>query len=164
MTEKIDPKVLEDGSVLRNLISIFMENRCEETLVPVLACLRDSIVWIPCTAILSDKDQEELLKNLEIGSDFQNKDPIRFVPDILMDSAGTRWFPIFTNPDEASEEYKAGFSFIPVDSLAALDMAKSHDTVGIVIDAQTLGLEIPFEVSKIIEKIKSGKRTKGRRK
>ena len=156
MIEKIDPKVLEDGSVLRHLIAIFIENRSEETLVPVLACIRDSTVWIPCTAILSEQDQEEILKNTEVGRTFQNNDPIRFVPDVLMDSEKTRWFPVFTNPDEAAEEYKAGFSFIPVDSLVALDMAKSNNTAGFVIDAQTLGFEIPLEVLSIIKKIESG--------
>lgn len=149
----IDPKVLEDGSVLRNLISIFVADRCEEKVFPVLSCLRDSTVWIPCTAIMSEADEEYLLQNLEVGMEFQNSDPIRLVPDVLMDLEKVRWFPIFTSPDEAAEDYRTGFSFIPVDCITALNMAKANDTVGIVIDAQTLGFEVPQEIFNIIEKI-----------
>ena len=72
-----------------------------------------------------------------------------------MDYEGTRWFPVFTSPDEAAEDYKTGFSFIQMDSLAALDKAKANDTAGFVIDAQTLGFEIPLEVLRIMEKIES---------
>lgn len=47
MEEYIDAKTLESGKVLLYLKHNFLENRSQETLFPLLSCLRDSQVLVP---------------------------------------------------------------------------------------------------------------------
>lgn len=45
--EFIDPKYLEDGKVLNKLKELFLANQTKEALTPLLACLRDAVVFTP---------------------------------------------------------------------------------------------------------------------
>ena len=135
---------LEDGKMLRNAISKFTSERNEENLIDVLQILRDSWVWVPCTAILSDRDNdklEQMVKGCEdnldemIGQDFVANDNIRLVPDILK-NGDDYYFPIFTD-EESMGEYGKDFSKVARHILDVIPLAKNNEknVKGIVINA-----------------------------
>ena len=152
-------KTLEDGKVLKVLVDNFLNNRNEKTLLPFLSCLRDSIVWVPVTPYFSERDEEQLLSHLEVGYEFKTEDPIRMKPDILEAPDGDKWFPIFSSEDEVVGEYKdLHFSYVPIRTLDCLNMAHNYESdgvKGIVLDAFTRGLNIPFEISDIMRNLPS---------
>ena len=153
--KKSDSNVLEDGKVLIALADMFNKNRCVETVIPLLACLHDSIVFVPTTAILSERDQQTALNNLEVGSIFTNEDPIRMKPDILKAPDNTLWFPIFSNEESIDSDYKAGFSIIPMKAIDCVKMAHTFEGVqGLVLDAFTNPVPLTFEVADMIETVK----------
>ena len=94
MSNYIDPKVLESGNVLRYLKLEFLEQPSKETLFPFLECMRDSIVYVPMNAILSENDQLRL-KNVKVGTRWKNEDEIRMRPDILKSPDGKESIPEF---------------------------------------------------------------------
>ena len=155
---------LEDGSVLRSAISKFNEDRNQDNLIDVLELLRDSYVWIPCNAILSEEDQAKLEKQIEetngnidslIGEIFTNEESIRMVPDIIQNGEDF-FFPVFTS-EEAMGEYGNSFSKLQKHFLEAIPLARNNDKkpVGIVIDAFSEPMVIDKELFEVIENMKS---------
>lgn len=155
MGDYIERKTLEDGKVLLVLKHGFIENRCTETFIPFLSCLRDSEVWVPMIAILSEADQQSLLGVRE-GDLWQNKEEIRMKPDTLRSPDGKLWFPVFTQKEQIPEDYAQGFSIVPLPTLRCLNMAHAIDGVeGIVVDAFTDTVVLEFELADIMENIPS---------
>ena len=155
---------LEDGSMLRSAISKFNEDRNQDNLIDVLELLRDSYVWIPCNAILSEEDQAKLQKRIEetngnidslIGEIFTNEESIRMVPDILQNGEDF-FFTVFTS-EEAMGEYGNSFSKLQKHFLEAIPLARNNDKkpVGIVIDAFSEPMVIDKELFEVIENMKS---------
>ena len=135
-SSRITPEDLEDGRVLEAAIHTFNEARTMEHLLDIMAILRDSYVWVPCNAIMSDADQARLTaKDLKIGEEFTTHDQIRMVPDILQ-SGDEFFFPVFSNI-EAMGEYGNGFSKVQKPFLESLVLARNNekDLAGIVINA-----------------------------
>lgn len=56
----ITKKNYEDGSILEAAVHAFKEERNKPNFVNLLVALCNSYVWIPCTAVLSEKDQTRL--------------------------------------------------------------------------------------------------------
>lgn len=135
---------LEDGKMLKEAISRFNSERNERNLIDVLQILRDSWLWVPCTAILSDRDNDKLermVKGLEenldelVGQDFVANDNIRFVPDILKNGEDF-YFPAFSDEEEMGE-YGRDFSKVARHILDVIPLAKNNEknVKGIVINA-----------------------------
>lgn len=55
--------------MLKNLIISFSLDRTQEHFLNVLVFLRDSLVWIPCNAVVSDANQNTLLEMIENTGD-----------------------------------------------------------------------------------------------
>ena len=130
--------------MLRDAIFKFALERNEENLIDVLQILRDSWVWVPCTAILSDRDNdklEQMVKGCEenlddmIGRDFVANDSIRLVPDILK-NGDDFYFPVFSD-EESMGEYGKDFSKVARHILDVIPLAKNNEknVKGIVINA-----------------------------
>ncbi len=115
--------LLEDGTFLKQVISICNRNRTQLNLFRLLKILRDSWVWIPCNTIMSDVDHEawskivmDALDNDDldslIGLEVSNQDSIRLVPDILQNGDAfsepfiipTEIFSIIAKMDSSIEE------------------------------------------------------------
>ena len=94
MDNYVDPKTLESGNILNQLKMDLIENRTREDFIFLLGCLRDSMVWVPTTAILSERDLNTLV-GLKVGDILTSQDEIRMRPDILLSPDQKRWFPIF---------------------------------------------------------------------
>lgn len=159
---KLTAEDLEDGSMLEQAISTFNSERTKEHLIDVMIILRDSYVWIPCNAIMSENDQARILEMIEsaekgslVGSTFSNNDDVRMVPDILQ-NGDKYFFPVFSNV-EAMGDYGNNFSKIQKHFLEALRMARANkkNVVGIVINAFSEPMIIDGELFDVIENMKS---------
>ena len=144
--KKFTEEELEDGSVLKAAIGTFNAERNERNFIEVLQLLRDSNIWVPCTAVMSERDQkrfEELLADLDgnfeklEGKEFVALDETRFIPDILQ-NGDALFFPVFSS-DEEMGEYGNNFSKVGKHFLEALVLAKNNenDLAGIVVNAFT---------------------------
>lgn len=107
----LKPEDLEDGCMLRSAITAFNTNRTEQGLIEIMEILRDSYVWVPCNAILSDVDQKafaELISNAGndlksmVGMELSNQENIRMVPDILQ-NGDDFFFPAFISTEDMGE-------------------------------------------------------------
>ena len=163
-TAYITRQDLEGGRMLRDAIRGFNSERNENNLFNVMELLRDSNVWVPCTAVFSETDQqalEEMVKNA--GDDLSSlkgkvmtsKDQIRMVPDILQNGEHF-FFPVFSSDDEMGE-YGDGFSKIETDFLHAINLARNNEKElkGIVVDAFSEPFVLDVELFDIVEKMKS---------
>lgn len=157
---------LEDGTLLKNAISTFNNERTEAHFIDVLEFLRDSYVWVPCNAVLSDADYasvEKMVKEAEagpgldslIGQEMSNQDNIRLIPDILQNSDAF-FFPVFTSVEEMGE-YGDGFSKVEKHFLEVMVLAESNEknVAGIVVNAFTTPFVLNRGLFDVVEKMKS---------
>lgn len=164
--DPITSELLEDGSFLKRAISICSRNRTQINLIKLSGILRDSWVWIPCTAVMSDADQEMWDKAVKpaqdgegldslIGQEFTNKDTIRMIPDILQ-NGDQFFFPVFTSAEEMGE-YGEHFSKVQKHFLEAVNLAVNNEknVSGIVINAFSDPFVVPREMFDAITKLKS---------
>ena len=164
--DPITADLLEDGSFLKKATEICNRNRTQLNLIKLARILRDSWVWIPCNAILSDADYEAMTKAVmeaqEKGGldslvvmELTNQDNIRMVPDILQ-NGDDFFFPVFTSAEEMGE-YGERFSKIQKHFLEAVNLAKNNEknVKGIVINAFSEPFVIPRELFDVIDGIKS---------
>ena len=152
---------LEGGTLLKSAVHVYVEDTILRNILTVLVILRDSYVWIPCTAVFSDADQKminemasgDLEELLEKG--FTTEDPVRMVPDILQ-KGDDLFFPIFSSAEEMGE-YGDGFSKVEKHMLEALVLARNNEKkpVGIVLNAFSEPFVIGKEVWDFIEQMES---------
>jgi hypothetical protein len=163
-SKKITAKDLEDGSMLEAAVTTFIAERTEANFLDILEILRDSWVWVPCTAVMSDADQarmEEMIRlcngNLEKmkGMEFAPQDNTRLIPDILQNKDGF-FFPIFSTSEEMGE-YGNNFSKIQKHMLDVISLARNNEKapIGIVLNAFSQPFILDKEVWDIVEKMKS---------
>lgn len=137
----IKPETLESGAVLKALILQFLEDRKEETLYPVLQCLRDSLVWIPGTMQMNEEDLQKFA-NGKVGDTISNDYEIKFVPDILQ-NGDEKFFPVFSSAEEMGD-YGAHFSKVQKHFFEAMSYAVGkEETVGIVVNAFSTPFVVP---------------------
>lgn len=167
-SQKITAADLEDGSMLEEAVTAFNNERTEPHLIDILEILRDSYVWIPCNAVLSDEDQKywnDIAQKLTddpdadptdlIGKEFKTVGATRMIPDILQ-KGGQFLFPIFTTT-EAMGEYGDNFSRVQRHMLEVIPLARNNekDLAGIVLNAFTEPFVLDKEIWDIVENMKS---------
>lgn len=164
--DPITAELLEDGSFLKRAVEICNRNRTQLNLIKLAKILRDSWIWIPCNAILSDADYEAWSKvvleagengdlDSVVGHEFTNQDDIRFVPDILQ-NGDNYFFPVFTTEEEMGE-YGEHFSKLGKHFLEAAALARNNekDVKGIVINPFSDAFVVPREMFEIIANMES---------
>lgn len=157
---------LEDGKMLEEAVHRFNSERTEQNLFDVLEILRDSYVWVPCNAIMSEADHARLMEMIGdiederlcerlVGKEFTVHDETRFVPDILI-SGDDFYFPIFSTV-EAMGEYGKGFSKVRRHILDVIPLARNneHKPVAIVLNAFSEAFEIHKDLWDVLENAKS---------
>lgn len=91
-SRKLTAEDLEDGTLLKEAVAVFNKERIEDHFLDVLEFLRDSYVWIPYNAVMSEADMarfEQAMKDAGddlsalVGEEFTTNDEIRLVPDIF---------------------------------------------------------------------------------
>ena len=161
---RLTPEDLEDGTILKKLVSTFNADRTEENLFNVFQVMRDSYVWIPCNAIMSEADEANMKEFLESHMDnseglenaeFTTTDQIRLVPDILT-NGDQFFFPIFTTAEDMGE-YGDNFSKVQKHFLEVLPLARNNekDVSGIVLNAFGEPFVLVKELFDAVERIKS---------
>ncbi|MEA4923506.1 MAG: SseB family protein [Eubacteriaceae bacterium] len=132
---------LEDGSMLEAAVAKFNKERNEQNLLSIIEILRDSNVWVPCTAVT--------------GEDSAAKDNFRLVPDILQNGEAL-YFPMFSTV-KAMGDYGNDFSKIQKHMLEVITMAKTNakEPVGIVLNAFSEPFVLDKEIWDIVEKMGS---------
>lgn len=163
---QITPELLEGGTFLKRAIEICNRNRTGLNVIKLMKILRDSYVWIPCNAILSDADYNnwsKLVKDAEkkdalvsiVGTTLQNQDDIRLAPDILQKDE-CFYFPIFSAADEMGD-YGKNFSKIEKHFLEAVNLARNNqkNICGIVINAFTEPYIVPKDFFEMITEMPS---------
>lgn len=161
----ITAKDLEDGKMLKWAISVFNENPTMEKCLKILALLRDSYVWIPCSSVMSDNDQKRMAKMINEangdldklkGMNFVTKDEMRLIPDIFQ-RGEELFFPVFSSIEEM-DECEGKFSKVEKHFLEALSLAKNNknNLSGIVINAFSEPFVLDKELWHIIEELESG--------
>lgn len=129
-------EALNDGKILRILVERFNRERTRQNLIGLLACLRDSYVWIPCNVNMCDADYEKFL-HAKKGDTVSTDSEVRLTPDILK-NGDDLFFPVFSNCAQMGTDYGAHFSKIEKHFFEAMSMASAHEEVaGIVLDAFT---------------------------
>ena len=164
--EQILEQQIKNGEFIKTAIEICKRDNTKENRLRMTMLLRDSLVWVPCNAILSDADNEEMSKavleaqengemeSLE-GNFFVCHDEVRMVPDILQ-NGDDFFFPVFSSEAEMGE-YGEGFSRIQSHFLEAVTLANNNEmnVKGIVINAFSDPFVVPIEICNIIAKLKS---------
>ena len=153
---------LEDGTVLKAAVKDFQEQSSKSKLLNILRILHSSYVWIPCSAVMSDKDNERfeaMMREHEEkgesakGKEFEAKDPIRMVPSLLKNGEKI-YFPVFSSEAEMGEQ--AGqFSKLQKTFLETLPLArdKTKDITAIVLNPFTEPFLIGTDLFDDIEKM-----------
>ena len=158
--------LLKDGSFLKKATEICNRNRTQRNLLKLLTILRDSWIWIPCNAVMSDADYAsftETVKNAQesgdldllVGKTLTSQDPIRMVPDILQNGEDF-FFPVFTTEEEMGE-YGERFSKMEKHFLEAANVARNNEkkVKGIVINPFTEPFIVPCELFDVIARMPS---------
>ena len=164
--DPITPELLEDGTFLKRATEICNRNRTQLNLIKLARILRDSWVWVPCTAIFSEADTEAMNKvvleaadnnDLDslVGHTFTSHDEVRMVPDILQ-NGDDFFFPVFSS-DQEMGEYGQQFSKVQRHFLEAANLARNNEknVKGIVINAFSEPFVIPKELFDVIAGMKS---------
>ena len=132
-SQKLTAEDLEDGTLLKEAIIVFNQERTENHFLDILEYLRDSFVWIPCSA------EKETL----------NRVPVISQNDKL-------FFPVFSGVEEMSI-YNERFSKVKKHMLDVISLVKNNEKnfTGIVINAFTEALILDAELFDVIEQMKS---------
>ena len=163
-SKKVTEEDLADGSMLKEAVATFNSDRTERNFIDVLEILRDSWVWVPCTAVFSDEDNEAVEKMLEdVGDDpeqlagmtFTTKDNVRLIPDIL-ENSGDYFFPIFSSEEEMGD-YGKDFSKVAQHILNVIPLARNNEKElkGIVLNAFSEPFVLEEQLFDMFENMKS---------
>ncbi len=163
-SRKLTAEDLEDGTLLKEAVAVFNKERTENHFLDVLEFLRDSYVWIPCNAVISEADIAEIEQAVKesgddlssmIGKTFSTKEAVRMIPDILQNGEQF-FFPIFSSVEEMGE-YGEYFSKVQKHILEVIPMARNSEknVAGIVLNAFSESFILDAELFDMIENMKS---------
>lgn len=95
---------LAEDKDLKTLIAEFSENKSQENVDRIMACLQNpkTLVCVPAQ-ILTSKENEEKMKQ---GGQVKLDGPVKINPVLLNDNHGKKVFPIFSGEDTIPDEIK----------------------------------------------------------
>ena len=163
-SQLLKPEDLEDGSMLREAIAAFNADRTEQGLIQIMEILRDSLVWVPCNAVLSELDQKAFSDLIDkangdldslVGIELSNQENIRMIPDILQ-NGDQFFFPAFITAEDMGE-YGQHFSKVQKHFLEVIALARNNEknVAGIVINAFSEPWVLDREIFDLVENMKS---------
>ena len=131
-SRKLTAEDLEDGTLLKEAVAVFNKERIEDHFLDVLEFLKDSYVWIPCNAVMSEAD----MAFLQNGDNF--------------------FFPVFSSKEEMGE-YGEHFSKVQKHILEVIPMARNNEknVSGIVLNAFTEPFVLDAEIFDMVENMKT---------
>ena len=149
-----------DEKKLKEAFNKYLKEQSESNFMDVLQLMRDTDVWIPCVAVLSENDQkkwEEVVQKAGddveslVGMSLSTEDAVRLVPDVLQNENGY-FFPVFTSPNEMGD-YGDGLSKTQNAFLEAVTLAKNNEknVSGIVVNPFTDALVLDRQLFDVFE-------------
>lgn len=115
----------------------------------ILEYMEENIAWVPCNANYSEEDYNKI-KNLKAGDVFSFENT-KLKPDMLKHTSGKLFFPLFSQKEEAPEDYANSFSWINMPIVQCCQLAKNNpDCNGIIVNAFTNSLPITNELIDIV--------------
>ncbi len=134
------------GDLICSLIDEFYARQDGTVLRRILMTLMDAQVSVPMNVFMEKADEEQFLTT-KPGETITTKGQIRMKPDMLKNSQGELMFPVFTQPEEAPEDYRKYFSWITMDFMRCARSAfHNEECAGIVVNA----FSTPFPINKLI--------------
>ncbi len=158
------PELLRGGAFLKRAVGICNRNRTEMNLIKLLMILRESMVWVPCSATVSDADSETVLNMLKeangdaksiVGKTITFHDHVRMKPDILQ-KGDKYYYPVFSSEEEMGE-YGREVSKMEMSFPEAVQAARGSgkNVEDIVINAFSEPFEVPLRILDLLEDMKS---------
>ncbi len=131
---------------LRQSIGQFYEDHTEESLLSALTILADCMVWIPMSSETEEGEQT-------------------FPVPYILKCDEEYYFPVFSDAEEMGE-YKEKPDNIRMPFMEALSMAKQlqqqqPELVGVVVNAFSESLPLPWDLLKVIEQYKNAASPEG---
>lgn len=146
--------------LLEQAIKEFGTNASHELLMTILWYLKSTLLWVPCNAVMSERDKKKwdeiVLDSVDdldslVGTELKSEDEIRLVPDILT-NGDEFFFPAFTECEEMGE-YGDHFSKVQKHIMEIISLARNNEkeVKGIIINAFTDSFLIPIDLFSVIE-------------
>lgn len=121
----------------------------QQLLLAILEYMSENAAWVPCSANYSKEDFEKI-KNSKQGDVFSFENT-KLKPDILKHTSGKLYFPIFSQKDEAPEDYAKNFSWINMPIVRCCILARNNPNCsGIIVNAFTNSHPITNELIDIV--------------
>ena len=150
--------------MLREAIRAFHAEGTKEAFFEILETLRDSWLWVPCNAVLSEADQKAFVEMMDkvggdpaalVGMEMKNQKKIRLVPDILQNGENF-FFPAFITQEDMGQ-YGQYFSKVQKHFLEVIALARNNEKQlsGIVINAFTEPWILDRKLFDLVEKLES---------
>lgn len=160
----LKPEDLEDGSVLLGAIRAFHAEGTKEAFFEILETLRDSWLWIPCNAVLSEADQKAFADMMDkAGGDpaaLAGMKPVDtenswLFPEILQ-NGDEFFFPAFITQEDMGQ-YGQYFSKVRKHFLEVIALARNNEkqVSGIVINAFTEPWILDRKLFDMVENMKT---------
>lgn len=148
------------AELVKEAIEGFYADTSEDNLVRLLWMLKSPLLWVPCSAVLSENDQKQIEAMLDgcgedleslAGQTFTSIDAIEMIPDILTDGEND-FLPAFTSIEEMGE-YGDSFSKVQKHIMEIIWMAEhgEREVAGIVVNAFSKPFKLDKELFKVIE-------------
>lgn len=133
--DMVSEEEFKNGSILNALVRKYHRSSNEETLYDVLYALNKATLIVP--AYSEDLGYEDGMH-----------------PDVLKNDAGKLFLPVFSNEEEMPKDYASHFSFVHARLSDCIESAKRLENVdGIVLNAFSYALELPFEKLSLVHKM-----------
>ena len=153
--EYVTREMLESGETLLSLKNTFLNEQSGGNFMAMLACIMDSIVWVPGKLVLSDDDLSRMVSG-QVGETLRNSDAIRFVPTLFGTDEGGRFYPMFSNEEQIPQDFSDSNSLVAMTGAECIRRARgSGNAAGVVLDPLTESCTMPMNYVELIDKLES---------
>ena len=153
--EYVTREMLEGGETLLSLKNTFLSEQSGGNFMAMLACIMDSVVWVPGKLVLSDDDINAMADGL-VGETLRNSDAVRFVPTLFGTDDGGRFYPMFSNEEQIPQDFSDSNSLVAMTGAECIRRARgSGNAAGIVLDPFTESCTMPMNYVELIDKLES---------
>ena len=159
--EYVTREMLAGGETLLQLKNTFLNEQSGGNFMAMLACIMDSVVWVPGKLVLSDEDMNQVIGG-HVGDVLRNSDAVRFVPTLFEIASGegngpkSHYYPMFTNEAQIPRDFSDSNSLVAMTGAECIRRARaSKDAAGVVLDPFTESCTMPMNYVELIDKLQS---------
>ena len=153
--EYVTREMLEGGETLLQLKNTFLGEQNGGNFMAMLACIMDSVVWVPGKLVLSDDDMNQIIGG-HVGDVLRNSEAIRFVPTLFGTEEGGRFYPMFSSEAQIPQDFSDSNSLVAMTGAECIRRARnSKDAAGVVLDPLTESCTMPMSYVELIDKLQS---------